>query len=328
MPIHLPSSIPIRIPFVSERGFNFIKPIRITNRTTKLTDYQIEVNLSTSNFAFEKARSDGADIRFQDANGEGLSYWIESWTSTSATIWVKLNELEDYEERFVYMVYGNYDGTTGTDGTGTFLFFDDFTGDTLDATKWNEDAVNNITHTINNYFRFEDATKSGETYWINDNTDTGSQHQSTWALENAFIMEYIAKQSNTVASQMGAGGLAIIGGDNKISAFYAHHDGSGTNIDSGLGGGFIESPVGTRIGVPTNDERNIRFVVDGSTIAIYEKATSANTYNQRNTATSADISKIALTAGAYGGYSYLEYIQITNLKIRKYSSIVPLVEVL
>lgn len=147
MPIHLPSSIPIKIPFMPERGFNHIKPIRITNRTTKLTEYQGAINLNASNFAFEKARSDGADIRFQDANGEALSYWIKSWTSTSAKIWVKLDELENYEERFIYMIYGNYDAITESNGKNTFDQFVDFSNDVyheIEASHTIEDGGDTI----------------------------------------------------------------------------------------------------------------------------------------------------------------------------------------
>jgi len=142
--IYTPSSIPLRIPFAPNRGFNFTKPIRVTNRTTKLTNYQIEVNLNTTNFAFEKARPDGADIRFQDANGKALSYWIESWLATSAKIWVKLDELEAYEDRIIWLIYGNYDGANESSGDNTFTFFDDFRG--IDAyagftfqQRWNLD---------------------------------------------------------------------------------------------------------------------------------------------------------------------------------------------
>jgi len=167
--LYTPSSIPLRIPFAPGKRFNFTKPIRIINRTTKLTDYQIEVNLNTSNFAFEKARSDGADIRFQDANGKALNYWIESWTSTSATIWVKLDELEDYEDRIIWLIYGNYDEVAKSNPTDTLIRYN-LTGIQLfyqmDESAWdgtsgevedqtgNHDgtAVNGATTTLNGKF--------------------------------------------------------------------------------------------------------------------------------------------------------------------------------
>lgn len=141
--IYNPNSIPLRIPFAPNRAFNFAKPIKVTNRTTKLTNYQIEVNLNTSNFAFEKARADGADVRFQDANGKALSYWVESWTTTSAKIWVKLDELEAYEDRIIWLMYGNYNCMTASNGINTFTLFDDFNDNSFTGWNWDEGVAGN-----------------------------------------------------------------------------------------------------------------------------------------------------------------------------------------
>lgn len=156
--IYTPSSIPLRIPFAPNRGFNFTKPIRVTNLTTKLTDYQIVVNLNTSNFAFEKARPDGADIRFQDANGKALSYWIENWTSTNAKIWVKLDELEAYEDRIIWLIYGNYNAKSETSFDDTFIFGELWDNAALNTTKWSTVSGNPTysINTANNYLEVTD----------------------------------------------------------------------------------------------------------------------------------------------------------------------------
>ena len=126
---HSPNAIPLRVPFAPGRGFNYAKPIRITNRTTQLTDYQIEVNLNQSNFDFNKVQADGADIRFQDANGKSLNYWIETWNSITQTsrIWVHMPRIENQEDRIIWLIYGNEYAKSNSDGSKTFYLFDHFT---------------------------------------------------------------------------------------------------------------------------------------------------------------------------------------------------------
>ena len=56
-----------------------------------LTDYQVLIELNSTNFDFTKAKSDGSDIRFVDEDdATKLSYWIEEWdaSSESARVWV------------------------------------------------------------------------------------------------------------------------------------------------------------------------------------------------------------------------------------------------
>jgi len=56
----------------------YYKDIAISNSGGALSDYQVLVNLTGSAFP-TNARTDGADIRFTDAGGAELSYWIEGW---------------------------------------------------------------------------------------------------------------------------------------------------------------------------------------------------------------------------------------------------------
>ena len=187
--------------------------------------------------------------------------------------------------------------------------------------KWTEDAVNDITHLIDNGFRFKDATKSAGTYWIYDNSDIGSQHQAKWAPLNAFIVEWDSKISDTAAAQMGEGGVALIGSDNKISANIDHSDDVGDGISIKVSHIFVEATTGAEItGLANGDERDFRYIVNGTSVKIYEKAASADTYNLKADGNSSDIAKVALTAGAFGGYSFLDHIEIRKLRIRKYAS--------
>lgn len=63
--------------------------------TSKVTDFPVLIRLSSSNFSFSQASSDGNEIRFAKMNGLPLSFEIEKWDvpSKSATIWVRLDTL-------------------------------------------------------------------------------------------------------------------------------------------------------------------------------------------------------------------------------------------
>jgi len=120
-----------------DSNWDYRIPVTITNSGETLMDYQTEVSLNAT-FPWDHTNSNGSDIRITDSDGTTeLSYWIESWASgTSAAIWVKVPALSTGETT-IYIYYGNPAATTSTaNGDDTFIFFDDFTAETIDAAKW------------------------------------------------------------------------------------------------------------------------------------------------------------------------------------------------
>ncbi|MBU4179970.1 MAG: DUF2341 domain-containing protein, partial [Actinobacteria bacterium] len=109
----------------------------IENSGSTLTDYQVMVELKGSDFPAE-AKNGGADIRFTDAGGVELSYWIEEWDSAGKTarIWVKVPEVPSGGEAKITMHYGNPLAKSSSNGNSTFDFFDDFDGTSLNTNKW------------------------------------------------------------------------------------------------------------------------------------------------------------------------------------------------
>ncbi len=119
-------------------GWMYRIPITITEQSgSTLTDYQVLIQLSSTNFNFAHAKSDGSDIRFTSSDGKtSLDYWIEEWTATSAKIWVEIPSIPANGQIEIYMYYGNPSATSESDGNAVFDFFDDFEGSVLDTTKW------------------------------------------------------------------------------------------------------------------------------------------------------------------------------------------------
>ncbi len=137
--VSLLSIVVTAAPTLSNSGggnWQYYKEITVKeNSGSGLTDYQVLVQLSSSNFP-TNARSDGADIRFTDVSGNELSYWIEGWdyAGKSAKIWVNVPSVSAGASVAIKMYYGNPSAGSSSNSDITFDFFDDFNND---LSKWN-----------------------------------------------------------------------------------------------------------------------------------------------------------------------------------------------
>ncbi|MHC1578042.1 MAG: DUF2341 domain-containing protein [Candidatus Methanospirareceae archaeon] len=128
---------------VVERGWSdweYSKSVVVKEKSGQtLTDYQVLLNLSGEDFPVE-AKSDGSDLRFVNAGGEGeeLSYWLEKFDAENETsrVWVKVPEIPADGEAELKMLYGNPSVESASNGSAVFEFFDDFEGTGLDTSKW------------------------------------------------------------------------------------------------------------------------------------------------------------------------------------------------
>lgn len=297
-----------------------------------LTDFQVRLAINYQPYM----KTDFSDLRFTDSNGQSLiPYWIEKYvTSVSATIWVKVPSIPASGTARVYMYYGNPAAISIGNGSATFEFFDDFAGTVLDTEKWTQNAVNSITDTVNNYFRFEDATKSGASYWIYGDSRgrIGSQHQANWTPLTQFVIEFKSTLSDTDIAHMGEGFVGVVSSTNTVIGVAGYQDWMGGSYDSqravitenqasSLGTGVSkrsDSPYDAYKVVGQSDTTNWKVVDNGSTLKFYD---AAGFYAEA--ALSSTVSKVALAAGAYGGYSYLDYVQIDYIMVHKYAAVEP-----
>jgi len=112
--------------------------VRITERSgNTLTDYQIKIEIGAGDPIFAHARSAGEDIRFcYHPEADMLSYWIEKFDpdAEEAIIWVKVPSIPASSEIEIFMYYGNPEVASASDGSATFLFYDDF--EDRDISDW------------------------------------------------------------------------------------------------------------------------------------------------------------------------------------------------
>lgn len=116
--------------------------VDITNSGSAQTDFQVSFTLNTDSlFDNGKLRSDCNDIRVTDVNGKLLPYWIEQMATacgngqTAQTIWVKVPSISTTGDT-LYVYYGNPQAGSYSDGKKVFTFFDDFSGSSIDTSKW------------------------------------------------------------------------------------------------------------------------------------------------------------------------------------------------
>ena len=107
--------------------YSYYRDISVTN-SPAIANYQMMVTVPYN----AHMKSDFGDIRFMGTDGTtSYDYWMEKKTDgTSAVFWVKVPTASTTTFR---MYYGNSSLTTTSDGTKTFEFFDDFSGN---LNKW------------------------------------------------------------------------------------------------------------------------------------------------------------------------------------------------
>ena len=181
--------------------WNYYDEITIKENSGKtLTDYQVLVELSAVNFPTQ-SKSDGSDLRFEDASGKELNYWIEEWDygAKEAKIWVKVPSIPANGETKIKMYYGNEMASAVSDGDKVFEFFDDFEGGSLDTDKWTDvsTADAHIEVTGGNLRMYTDSGTNPSPAIVSDSAVTGELiiedkrkiSQGGWATNNGFILQ-------------------------------------------------------------------------------------------------------------------------------------------
>ena len=99
-----------------------------------VAEYQLKLELNTSNFDYSKANTSGQDIRFTDNSNISLPYYIEEWNPAgTSTLWVKILSAGT---SFINMYCGNPLVDSESKGETTFAFFEDFQNPVINTTKW------------------------------------------------------------------------------------------------------------------------------------------------------------------------------------------------
>ncbi|MFC1620993.1 DUF2341 domain-containing protein, partial [Candidatus Omnitrophota bacterium] len=126
-----------------------------SDQTETLYDFPMLVKLTSNNFNFSNAKTNGEDIRFVDSdNYTELDYEIEYWDQGSSTafIWVKVPAIDGSSSTdHIYMYYGYGDATDAQDVSGVWSngyvgvwHLDE--GDSPGTTDFYKDSTVNLNH--------------------------------------------------------------------------------------------------------------------------------------------------------------------------------------
>jgi len=109
-------------------GFSNVKNITIINNaSSSMVNYVMFFNVSYE----PEMNLNYSDVRFYyynatTGNDTLLNYWIENYTASQLLAWVNVSYVGAYGTSILKMYYGNATLASGSNGTNTFLYFDDF----------------------------------------------------------------------------------------------------------------------------------------------------------------------------------------------------------
>ncbi len=139
------SAVPaMAAPDTNAADFTYSQTLTVSNsNNTALTNFQVKVSLTSSNFDFAEAQPAGQDLRFYASDGvTPLNFWTASYSSSAqtATIWVEVPSIPAAGSTTIVMKWGNSTASTASDGFTTFPFFDDFSDPSTQSDYFNLSA--------------------------------------------------------------------------------------------------------------------------------------------------------------------------------------------
>lgn len=120
-------------------GWDYFRSISVNNPSnSSLTDIQVPIDIDTKTLLQDgKIQINGEDLRVTDENCNPLPYYLGiNQTDSSERVWVKLASLPANDSVRLQLYYGNTSASSEMDGDATFIFFDDFSADTVNTEKW------------------------------------------------------------------------------------------------------------------------------------------------------------------------------------------------
>jgi hypothetical protein len=147
-------------------GFQRTTTSTVSNSSSQLNNHQVRFVLSSSNFDFDAARSDGADIRFSSSdNSNAYPHYVESFDSVgeTAVIWVRVDSLPNAGDKTVNIHYSNSPKNIVPPNAGEAVFYEFI----------DENDVNQFINGHESYSPFDSITSASNAIRLQD-TDASS----------------------------------------------------------------------------------------------------------------------------------------------------------
>ncbi|MDD4410061.1 MAG: DUF2341 domain-containing protein, partial [Candidatus Pacebacteria bacterium] len=229
-------------------GYNYSKSHTITGSTAGTqTDYQMMFKIyrttgtDSGNTVYVGPKIDATykDIYFTAADKvTPLSYWIESYDSTYATVWVKIPSIPaNPSTTTIYLYYGNPSATSTSNGENTFEFFDDFEGTSINSSKWGHYTSGTVTTNISSSIATFTTGSSGAYNYIRSN-NTVAHIPTNRAIRARARTAHFSQSSSPYYQEY----IYLIGGAGIYSSlFFSYDSGYGKYFASNNGSGWVLS---------------------------------------------------------------------------------------
>lgn len=172
--------------------FKYYRSLSVVNPgTSVLTDIQVRFELETASLLdSSKLQLDASDLRIMDLNCNPIPFYVASLSdSGTSSIWMKLASIPANDSLHLQLYYGNDTAITASSGDDTFIFFDDFSLDSVDISKW---------EAIGGFQKFQ--TNNGIFEYASDGMNPGPRFKfarTNMSFSDEVILEFNAEISNS-----------------------------------------------------------------------------------------------------------------------------------
>ena len=293
-------------------GWSKRKSITVSNSGSSLTNYQMKFTVYRSTgtdsgfnvYVGTNCQSDYRDIRFTNSSNSVLDYWIESSDSNTATIWVEADSLPSGNTT-MYLYYDNGSAVSVSNGTNTFIVFDDFSGASLNTEIWNR-HTNGTTTATQSGGKLTLTTAAGNSNWQSIRSKTTVSYNTSMRVK---ISQGAAQYQGWVGGSQTFDGYGY-----PTTAYYVMWIAGGYSIPSSLytnvGTTTISSPGTTEYTYDIHGGQNNQAVIrNGSSLGTRTDALTNTSYTVH----------VGMVSAYNAGYSLI----LDFLLVRKYTATEP-----
>lgn len=291
--------------------WNNSQTIVLTNPNASiLTNYQVKLTINTQSLiSATQMNINGNDIRFADGSCTSMPYYIEAGINTATTaIWVKVPSIPASGTVAVTMYFNNPTATAQSNGDMVFEFFDDFSGASLNTTKWSVQGTPSILSLAAGKVTF-----AGNSNW--EYFKTVTTFTSKLTVETNYKMTGVS-----AAPVIGYGGT-----DNRFTFRMGNNPNLGTTFDPDVSGGnaFYDMNY-PGITSPSGVFNDVKFVSEIITNTI----NISNFCNVTQSSCNNSLTPLTSTTGTsyflgFSSYDNAYVVDVDIIKVRKFATSEP-----
>ncbi len=309
----------------SDGAWSYRKSVNLSNTGSTLSNYQVMVTINTQQLvSLGKLQNDCDDLRFTTSTGTQLSYYMDpdSTCNTASTdFWVKVTSIPAGAS-VIHMYYGNIAASNVQNAENTFEFFDEFTGSSLDAAKWQTGVGATIPVTITGGYMLPGYVPYNWSGALANGMGV-AQNQIKYGVVDDVAVEWKSYMVLGSTLEYGQSGFAFVDSSNLLRAAMYHAD-TNVNTLNPYYGNFIGTTVGSWTEVNGGTSR-FKLVRNGTSVTSYRNNAQQSTGTMTVSPTKITYFKQDYypNGGSCGGNCYMQNNRIFWVFTRKSAATPP-----